>query len=296
MKKLIFILFLQLICNITLYAQDYSVGDLIKFKTSVPINNIMDNSTIINEESQTLNRLHGGIVFEITNIDGEYVSVIAIPFGKNSNRYEKAIIDSNTIINEYEKGSIVKSTAYENADLTIKSLANKNALSRGELYNEIIYKVNIVDFNKAYEKIVPFEKFTLGILSLPVKVRLQNKVTFDTHFNIGATVGVRLTNPLNPYAFYFQGGLNLGTTQLTSSNSNINIDSEESEDITAGVGSFIFGGMLQYKKIQAGIYLGVDFISNQKQYDWDYHGEPWLSLGIGVDVFQPKNVTIESQK
>lgn len=43
--------------------------------------------------------------------------------------------------------------------------------------------------------------------------------------------------------------------------------------------------MLQYKKVQTGIYLGTDFINNQTHYQWQYQGKSWFALGIGYQLF-----------
>lgn len=43
--------------------------------------------------------------------------------------------------------------------------------------------------------------------------------------------------------------------------------------------------MIQYKKVQTGIYVGTDFINNQTHYQWKYHGKAWFAFGVGYQLF-----------
>ena len=47
----------------------------------------------------------------------------------------------------------------------------------------------------------------------------------------------------------------------------------------------LVGLMIQYKKVQAGIYFGTDFINNQTFYQWNYQGKPWFAFGVGYQLF-----------
>lgn len=46
------------------------------------------------------------------------------------------------------------------------------------------------------------------------------------------------------------------------------------------------GIMLQYKKVQAGLYLGADQINNQSKNNWESNGKVWLAFGMGFQIFQ----------
>lgn len=269
MKNLILIIIL--LTQVSL-SQDLKTGDLIRFKASMVVHN---------------DTLPSNIVFRIQEITEDSINVEAIPFQENG--YKKVKVDDKVFILKMKKDSIVDAIDYNKAgDLEKAIAANKNYY---EWFNGKIYKVNKNTLFNNYEKVTAYDRVTLGVLSLPIKFRFQDG-TFDTNFNIGAAVGYRLfTNQFSPYAFYVQTGLNLGTTKLTSSNSAV----EAEKEINATTGTFILGAMFQYKKIQTGLYLGYDFISNQKEYNWDYNGRPWLSIGFGVDLFENKDVKIKSQ-
>lgn len=299
-----FIIILTVFFNNPLYSQDYEVGDLIKFKSSIAIKGKENATSIISKTDSILNRLHANVYFTIEDINDSIVIVTAIPFNekvtKSKEQYYKDSIGDKSVIVKKKGGVIQK--VYHNPDLDknksilekadANELKKKDKTSYASLYNGEIFKVYKDKFNKAYEKVTPFERVTLGVLSLPIKLRPQGKVSFDTHFNIGATVGYRLNkNKLKSSAIYAQLGLNIGSTQLNSSNSTIG----DEEEINTTLATVITGLMFQYKKIQVGFYSGLDFISNQKEYEWDYHSKPWLSLGIGIDLFQPKDVQVNGQ-
>ncbi|WP_109300148.1 hypothetical protein [Aquimarina sp. AU474] len=42
----------------------------------------------------------------------------------------------------------------------------------------------------------------------------------------------------------------------------------------------------EYKRVQVGLYTGVDYINNNPTYQWDHNGDVWLGFGIGFNVFQ----------
>ncbi|MGB5943296.1 MAG: hypothetical protein WBG71_10470 [Leeuwenhoekiella sp.] len=44
--------------------------------------------------------------------------------------------------------------------------------------------------------------------------------------------------------------------------------------------------MLEYKKVQVGLYMGWDHINNQANYNWEHQGNVWFGAGLGFDVFE----------
>jgi hypothetical protein len=51
--------------------------------------------------------------------------------------------------------------------------------------------------------------------------------------------------------------------------------------------SFSLGILAEYQRVQAGIFLGWDRIGklNQREFDWQYQGKPWISVGFGFAIF-----------
>lgn len=122
-----------------------------------------------------------------------------------------------------------------------------------------------------------------------VKYRLQNGGDFGGSFNVGAAIAYTFRHDsLSPWSVSAVGGF--GLSSITLDKTAVNTD-------TAGVSSvngisaltFSFGGMLQYNKIQFGVFLGWDKISklNNTTYGWKYQGNTWLSIGLGYSIFSP---------
>lgn len=44
--------------------------------------------------------------------------------------------------------------------------------------------------------------------------------------------------------------------------------------------------MLEYHRVNAGIYVGVDHINNQREYWWESTGKIWFGMGIGYDILK----------
>ena len=45
------------------------------------------------------------------------------------------------------------------------------------------------------------------------------------------------------------------------------------------------GGVLEFSQVQVGVFVGVDYINNNKEIDWNYQGKPWFSVGLGYSLF-----------
>ena len=80
-----------------------------------------------------------------------------------------------------------------------------------------------------------------------------------------------------------QIGAGIGSVNLNSSNASGITDGKAQDVATL---NFFSGLMLEYKKVQAGIYVGVDQINNQSEYQWNSNGNLWFGFGIGFNVFK----------
>lgn len=118
-------------------------------------------------------------------------------------------------------------------------------------------------------------------MTLPFKARPQNDFTFDSEFNFNSTLNWSFWYP-NNLSVNLQIGAGLGTVGLNTSNSN-GLEIDEAQDVSTI--TFLSGFMIQYKKVQAGIYIGVDNINNQNNYQWHSNGNMWFGFGKGYDLF-----------
>lgn len=53
--------------------------------------------------------------------------------------------------------------------------------------------------------------------------------------------------------------------------------------------------MLEYHRVNAGIYVGVVRINNQREYWWESTGKIWFGMGIGYDIFKVSLGTKKNQ-
>lgn len=157
-----------------------------------------------------------------------------------------------------------------------------------EIYNNKIYTISRSDFDSNAEKFVPKERLSIGLLTLPFKARPQNDFTFDTEFNLNSTLNWSFAYA-NTVSINLQVGAGIGTVGLNTSNSK-GLADDEAQDVSTI--TFMSGLMLQYNKVQAGIYIGVDNINNQSNYQWESNGNIWFGFGIGYDLF---NLSLASE-
>ena len=151
-----------------------------------------------------------------------------------------------------------------------------------KIYNDKIYYISKVEFDKSAEKEIRKEKLAVGLLTLPFKARPQDDFSFVTEFNLSTTLN------WNFYKIYdahlnLQIGAGIGSVNLNASNAS-GITDLKAQDVATL--NFFSGLMVEYKKVQAGLYIGVDQINNQSQYQWQHNGNLWFGFGIGFNVFK----------
>ncbi|WP_323787661.1 hypothetical protein [Psychroserpens sp.] len=248
------------VCNT--FAQDYKVRDIVTFIASVPV---IENETILLSSSDFRNSklkkfLEPNIKFFVVAINDSTVELRAVEFKSTPKKRRDALEGVGIEITE-------------------------------DYYFGKSYFIKLKDFIAFAEKVVPDDKISIGILTLPFKARPQEEFAFDTKFNLNSTLNVRLKK-WNGISFYSQLGAGVGSVNLNTGNAN-GISDSEAQDVS--ILTFFSGVMLEYNKMQVGFYVGVDHINNQKNYDWHSHGNLWIGFGLGYNLFklsssEPKNV------
>ena len=158
-----------------------------------------------------------------------------------------------------------------------------------KLYNDRVFKVDANNFELLVEKVENKDikklpsRISIGVVTLPFKYRPQDHTSFDTEFNINTTVNVRLISKVNTH-FYGQLGVGFGSVNLNSTNSDLIEDNVQDKQTL----SFLSGLMLQYDRIQIGVYFGVDKINNQGTVNWVSNGNMWIGFGAGYNLFKNK--------
>jgi len=152
---------------------------------------------------------------------------------------------------------------------------------------------------KAHAKKVPTKIITkgalgFGILNYPFKLRIQPHINdFTGSFNVGAAVSYTYKHD-SLKKWTYSHVLGIGISSITLDKAAVNTD-------TGAIGStnslaaltLSYGFMVQYDKVQLGVFIGWDRISNlnNNTYGWKYQGNPWISIGLGLSIFSTSNNT-----
>lgn len=243
MKNICSIVLLVLI-SATIKAQQFNVGDNVKFiAPAIHYKTELDSNTMFIENQ--VNYLSHSTIFKIVALSNDSVVITASPL--------------------YEQ----------------KSKKNNTAPDLAKFYNYKVFIISKEEFLlKAKISETP-ERLSIGILSLPFKLRLQDEISFESDFNLNSTLNINIRD-IKSAELHFQLGSGIGGVNLTSSNSE---GIQDGNQIKASALTLLCGPMIQYKKVQAGIYIGLDFINNQNYYKWRYQGLPWFGFGIGYQLF-----------
>lgn len=157
-----------------------------------------------------------------------------------------------------------------------------STIPKASYYNYKLFTITKEEFWAKAENIPEKpDRFSVGILTLPFKFRPQDEKTFEAQFNLNSTLNWRV-GKFYSTDFYIQIGAGLGSVELNSNNS---LGIEADKNINAATLTMFSGLMLQYKKVQAGIYCGVDQINNQRHYQWRNNGNMWFGFGVGYQLF-----------
>lgn len=247
---------------LTANAQEFKVRDIVTFVASVPVVEGETTFLSMTEDMETLvvEYLEPNVNFYIVAIDSMHVKLRAPDFKKISSSRRTRLEDNNIAV-------------------------------QGDYYNGKFYTITLENFIAFAEKVEPKDKISIGLLTLPFKARPQDDFSFDTQFNLNSTLNIRFGD-VSGVSYYYQFGAGVGSVNLNPGNAG-GVSDSETQDVS--VLTFFNGIMLEYKKIQVGVYAGFDQINNQKNYDWQSNGNVWLGFGIGYNLFklassEPANV------
>jgi hypothetical protein len=54
--------------------------------------------------------------------------------------------------------------------------------------------------------------------------------------------------------------------------------------------------VLQWQKLQFGVFTGWDWLSKSNVDNWRYQAKSWLALGIGFSIFSKENASKQEEK
>lgn len=210
------------------------------------------------------------------DILGNLVSnqIISLPISTTYSKF--------TVLDEKNDYVIIKFWRWEDIDLKSK-YNEKNGIpiyfriSKQDLLTKTQKNFNIW-FKRGASHI------TAGTLIIPVKLRF-NQFDFSKDITLGPFVGWRTRLHKSAQSF-ISIGFNVGITSVTLNEGNAMKEDkskiEKSVDLAAFTWSY--GAILEFNKVQVGIFSGYDNISENSGYKWNYQNRPWLSVGLGYSI------------
>ena len=136
--------------------------------------------------------------------------------------------------------------------------------------------------------------FTIGLVTMPVKLRLSPGFEFQGNLSLGSTAGVKIRiSHVNDNFVNLLIGTSISTVTLDSFNTKGKLNAQPLNNIAAFSPSL--GLVFEFGKAQAGLFYGWDFLnkSTQIKYDWVYNKKPWISIGFGFSIL---NIDGKSEK
>jgi hypothetical protein len=181
------------------------------------------------------------------------------------------------------------------------ALSSQKKISRTFDGNQKFFLVKLSVF-KAHAVSVPNKIMTggslgFGIINYPFKFRPQKHMQdFSGSFNVGAAVAYTLRHDsLSKWSHSFVGGFGISSITLDKASVSTNAGALDSSNGLTAL-TLSVGYMLEYSKIQIGVFMGVDRISNlnNSTYGWKFQGNPWFSIGLGYSIFSTNNSTSQT--
>lgn len=182
--------------------------------------------------------------------------------------------------------AIPEVTEIKNVDGSIK-VAAQSAQSEKKLYFLIPYKV----FDKVCEKPISKHSFTVGIPTIPAKLRFGNGgkgsdpryFRFESNLSLGLSGGWKYSfGEDNKYAINTLLGFTIASVAVDS----ITTKGKVNSNTSAASFSPHFGFVFDFQNFQFGFYSGVDFLYGEPNQHWVYRNQPWLGIGIGYSLFK----------
>lgn len=272
MKKLLCILSL-LACFFQSRAEDEIVKGVYRWKAKIlmtPINHeyksiqIMGRSCI---ESRVWQKFH---VLEV----GKDSSIIEVlDYDTASAMF--ALYNFNGSVNDFR-------SKYNSSQITYENYGSSTLYFRVKNSDILLYAAKYVRLGAS---------LSAGVINYLVKYRGQKgQVDFSGASNIGGAIGLTLPHRQdNDWTVSVLLGVGISNINLDSASiSNNRALLQQVNNFSAFSGSL--GLLFCYRKVQVGFFGGFDRLSNlvQKQFDWNYQGKPWMSIGLGFNVFSPQ--------
>lgn len=155
--------------------------------------------------------------------------------------------------------------------------------------NDLYFAIRMEDLsNQCSEYHGKGSKFSYGIVTMPYKIRFGNKADkyfqFSSNYNIGGTAGARFALPSRTMqSISLLGGISLSSFEVDSATTH----GYQQNKITAAALTPLAGVVYEYERYQVGILAGWDILPGELGRKWQYQGNTFMAVGLGVALFQP---------
>lgn len=274
MKKTNFILLFFLLSFIKCFSQNYETFETTKFYQ------LIAPTFVIEDKSGSAILADSKLIFTIIKSESNGEKIIQ--FWK---------WDST------KDNNIPKIEKYNYVDVNKK----KDNVISTEISNLKIFKISKEDFES---NAIPYfnagiQKGALdwssGIVVLPLKARKSPEFSYSKDFTLGLSGGAKMrishSNPTYLNFLYNIGISSVGIDSL-SSKGKVKQPSDRAALTNA------FGIVLENHSFQFGIFYGFDRLSSNdyKNTQWIYNRKPWISIGIGYQIFSKDNKSKKTQE
>jgi hypothetical protein len=212
--------------------------------------------------------------------------VISVPKFTKSDRKD----DLN---NQFVKSPSVSATAaiaeVKAADGKITTAAQPAQSAQPE--KKLYFLIPFAKFADVCEKPTSSHSFTVGIPTIPVKLRFGNGgegdnaryFRFEGNLSLGLSGGWKYSfGDDNKYAVNTLVGFTVGSVAVDGETTKGKISSNTS----AASFSPHFGFVFDVQSFQFGLYTGIDYLYGEPNKYWVYRNQPWLGIGIGYSLFK----------
>lgn len=133
--------------------------------------------------------------------------------------------------------------------------------------------------------------FTAGTILVPVKMRFAD-FRFSKDITLGPSFGGRWrTSHTNEWFLHTLFSFGITSVSLDSVSTGGSVP--QPLDLAAVTPSL--GVVMDFDGFQFGVFSGVDLISDNERFNWAYHGEPWLSIGLGYSILSRDTRSTEEE-
>ncbi len=170
-----------------------------------------------------------------------------------------------------------------------------NGLSDNQASHFKYFIINRADFESRCEEKIPKNQFTLGAMTLPIKMRFGQKdnngtnksySSFTGNLSLGLSFGLK-HNYNKSFAINYLTGFSLSSIPVSAETT----DSFVTNETNQAAVTWHLGVLAEINNFQVGVFTGIDYLSGKINKEWVYKNRPWLGVGIGFSFFNAKKTT-----